>query len=87
MNNKIWLSSGGVEAVGIINDDNYLLISTTIAATAAQSGQALWPFESQIPGSNPGRSKILFYFYLTATHSSNFGATINYHLVGWLVEH
>lgn len=22
----------------------------------AQSGQALWPFESQIPGSNPGRS-------------------------------
>ena len=23
---------------------------------AAQSGQALWPFESQIPGSNPGRS-------------------------------
>ena len=23
---------------------------------AAQSGQALWPFKSQIPGSNPGRS-------------------------------
>jgi hypothetical protein len=35
MNNKTWQSSGGVEAVGIINDDNYLLISTTIAATAA----------------------------------------------------
>ena len=78
-------SSGGVEAVGNTDDDN--IIISTIPTTVAQSGQALWPFESQIPGSNPGRSKILFYFYLTATHSSNFGATINYHLVGWLVEH
>jgi hypothetical protein len=78
-------SSGGVEAVGNTDDNN--IIISTISTTVAQSGQALWPFESQIPGSNPGRSKILFYFYLTATHSSNFGATINYHLVGWLVEH
>jgi hypothetical protein len=30
---------------------------------AAQSGQALWPFKSQIPGSNPGRST----FSLSAT--------------------
>jgi hypothetical protein len=35
MNNKIWQSSGGVEAVGIINENNNLLISTTIAVTAA----------------------------------------------------
>jgi len=27
-----------------------------VAIKAAQSGQALRPFESQIPGSNPGRS-------------------------------
>jgi len=27
-----------------------------VAILAAQSGQALWPFKSQIPGSNPGRS-------------------------------
>ena len=78
-------SSGGVEAVGNTDDNN--IIISTISTAVAQSGQALWPFESQIPGSNPGRSKILFYFYLTAIHSSNFGATINYHLVGWLVEH
>jgi hypothetical protein len=30
-----------------------------VFVASAQSGQALWPFESQIPGSNPGRSTCL----------------------------
>jgi octaprenyl-diphosphate synthase len=36
----------------------------------------LWPFESQIPGSNPGRSKIL------SIYKVFFGAVLNYSLVG-----
>jgi hypothetical protein len=42
VNSKLLKCSGGVVA--------------NIQKIAAQSGQALWPFESQIPGSNPGRS-------------------------------
>jgi hypothetical protein len=76
-------SSGGVEAVGNTDDNN--IIISTISTTVAQSGQALWPFESQIPGSNPGRSKILFYFYLTAIHIQAILAQLltTIWLVGW----
>ena len=40
---------------------------------AAQSGQALWPFESQIPGSNPGRSILLFknHMYIQGNNNNN----------------
>ena len=76
-------SSGGVEAVGNTDDNNIIL--STISTTVAQSGQALWPFESQIPGSNPGRSKILFYFYLIDIHIQAILAQLltTIWLVGW----
>ena len=39
--------------------DNHICsggVGAAFPEAVAQSGQALWPFKSQIPGSNPGRS-------------------------------
>jgi hypothetical protein len=39
--------------------DNHICsggVGAAFPKAVAQSGQALWPFKSQIPGSNPGRS-------------------------------
>jgi hypothetical protein len=51
---------------------------------AAQSGQALWPFKSQIPGSNPGRST--FSYSATADVSVPRGDLLPLLWTSWIAD-
>ncbi len=87
MNIKICLSSGGVEAVDITNEDNNINMKND-SGNSRIVRSSIVAFRVADPGfkSRPEQNFILFLLN-SYTHSSNFGATINYHLVSWLVEY